>query len=376
MDVKPNKNASNHIWIEPTVPFIPEDIEIDPTQIVPGLKGTVNHTVKHLNNSHFRFHDVSGCSSKIYEIETYLARTVSIDLYTLQESDDDEANYCIDKNGNGIPWESGDVDGSLLKSCKVTDKIMSTDHVCINSGPDGSIDLYAYHTSANWIHPLDAIVGKGHHSAKVIASTDLECQTIPNRIVPGDPSTYPPRLDPVPTGINVAKLQQDLNTIYKKLGISVNVNYHGVISANFDSFLDDNILTGKQEQARYHIQNFGGIPKAGNSVAWIVNDLYKEADTGGKNKFRSRGRGTGFKDNTLTLNYSILVDRTFSHELGHAKFDLGHPDDDHAHDGLENSHSGDNYNFMNSGKIYSSSVHNISLHRLRQYQWEKIFSNL
>lgn len=87
--------------------------------------------------------------------------------------------------------------------------------------------------------------------------------------------------------------------------------------------------------------------------------------------------------NTVAIsnNLNHYVDRTLSHEIGHAHFGLLQPDDyfplgtitlPHDQTSLINK---DKYNIMNSGLIYSQTTHDITKYRWRSYQWDLIYDN-
>lgn len=76
--------------------------------------------------------------------------------------------------------------------------------------------------------------------------------------------------------------------------------------------------------------------------------------------------------NSVFINYKTFTERTISHEIGHGKFYLFHPDQfkTFGQTGLVNY---DINNFMNSGDLYySNGAPPINKTILRKYQWKLI----
>lgn len=75
----------------------------------------------------------------------------------------------------------------------------------------------------------------------------------------------------------------------------------------------------------------------------------------------------------MCINASNLSDLVFAHELGHAKYDLWHPDDIGGtnDDNLRSPVNFDDYNFMNSGFILNL-TQALDVFIVRKYQWDQI----
>ena len=111
------------------------------------------------------------------------------------------------------------------------------------------------------------------------------------------------------------------------------------------------------------------MQKSDNTIIWRVNDI---PPSGGS---VINGRATNFGINSAAINVTngSPTFRTIPHEIGHARYDLRHPDDDWVEDGLNGSVNNDKYNIMNSGPLFQSHpVGSISDFRIRRYQWRKI----
>ncbi len=287
------------------------------------------------------------CSSNILlNTDTYPMKTISIDVYSLAESDDDQVNYCLS-------------DRSKKKNCM--DLITDPNHKCILPGIDGSLDLY---NNPTWVKPTDDIYKPNNLIMEVRAGADLYCNSTPRTN----------NTSPFLTSLDIVKLQNDLNTVYNSIGLNITLIDKGMVKRNYDSYKDDNkIDAANEEHTNFHISEYGGGPNS-PPTCWIVPGLINSA-----NNTTLRGLGTASGYRTLYLNEYSNVDRTFSHELGHAYFGLFHPDEN-GHwqlDNLKSSVSNDYYNLMNSGNIYNTgTTHLLSEYKLRRYQWRKIYENL
>ena len=104
------------------------------------------------------------------------------------------------------------------------------------------------------------------------------------------------------------------------------------------------------------------MQKSDNTIIWRVNDI---PSSGGS---VINGRATLFGINSAVINVTngAPTFRTISHEIGHARYDLRHPDEDWIKDGLNGSVNNDIYNIMNSGPLYQTNpLESISDFRIR-----------
>jgi hypothetical protein len=311
----------------------------------------------------------------VMKVDIYPEKTLDVNIYTLAETDDDIANYCIDKNRINGPYEAGDVDGSLMPDCKTP--ISSPNHECILPGPDGSLDLFNK-VNPFWIDkdndkskPRDSILLPSNQTnlLKIYAGTDLFCNERPLK---HDTSAYPIIKEET---LNQIKL--NLDSIYSQCGISFKIHFKGVRYTNFDSKIDDNTINDPIEQFYIHNQLFGGDVKDFVRVQ-TTSVIFVDSMTG------VYGRATGNQmldsvtqehsnmANTVMINNKIFNKRTIAHEIGHGKYYLFHCDDSSGieFNGLKNVNF-DKKNFMISG--YNSDL-NIPLkdYMVRKYQWKLI----
>lgn len=292
-----------------------------------------------------------------------------VEIYTLCESDDDVINYCS-------------TNPHLMPDC--TTPIASATHECILPGADLTLDRYLDH--AFWRQrdndlskPSDILdyTNQRLHELKIRPSYDnatgryfCNKRPQPNNIAP-----CPDLLTPV----ELSTLQSDLNTIYNQAGITVEVADKGHKNFNFDlSTTEDNSLS-YQEQLRLHWAFIGyqgpfdnNMQKSENTIIWRINDIPSSEGSA------INGRATGFGTNSVAINIGngTPTFRTLSHEIGHAKYDLRHPDEDWMKDELKGPVNNDQHNMMNSGPIFQAHpVGSISDFRIRRYQWEKVQLN-
>jgi hypothetical protein len=174
------------------------------------------------------------------------------------------------------------------------------------------------------------------------------------------------------------------------VGVNVVVYYKGLKFVNFDSDLDDNdINTNKNEQNYLHAQVFGGditnFTIADTTTVWIVKKLDNHTLRGiACGDPKKLGNIISNIANTVVIDEISGIDRTISHEIGHAKFHLFHPDvvipgcggSGWSWNKLTNQTGNDKKNFMNSGCTHA--IHNTSINDfiIRKYQWTLIHSKL
>jgi hypothetical protein len=328
---------------------------------------------------------------KQVKVDIYPQKTLHVNLYTLAETDDDIANYCIDKDGDGKPYETGDVDGSLLPDCKTP--ISSSSHECVLPGPDGSLDLFNNITPF-WTNKdndifksIDSItiVANQNHLRKIYAGSDKFCNERP---LPKDTASYP-----VLSTAEINKISNNLNLIYNQVGINVIANYKGLKYVNFDSHTDDNIIETSPlrfEHNYVHVQWFGGnlatYVEADTTTVWITNNLDNHTLKGIASGVPVNNPLTKLNSNlgnSVFIDYLKFENRTISHEIGHARFYLFHPDvttdcggNGWSNNGLINPVNSDAKNFMNSGCtqfLFTTSINNFII---RKYQWKKIHQKI
>lgn len=111
------------------------------------------------------------------------------------------------------------------------------------------------------------------------------------------------------------------------------------------------------------------MQKSDNTIIWRVNNIPSSQGS------VINGRATLFGKNTAAINVTngTPTFRTIPHEIGHARYELRHPDQDWVQDKLKGPVNNDKYNIMNSGPIFQNNpLESISDFRIRRYQWEKI----
>jgi Tfp pilus assembly protein PilZ len=327
----------------------------------------------------------------IYPLKSYV-----IDLYSLCETDDDVANYCHDRNGNGISFEPGltggkpDYDGSLMPDC--ISPIVDSNHICILPGPDGTLDRFA-DINIRWNQKLndfsrgndklfysDPAKGRNdpnfYHFLTIRPSHNKKLANqyfCNNRPSPRDTSGC----TSIISSADISVAEQNLNKLYKQANVQFNIINHGRLYANYDIKGKDNDTLDVAEQIWLHVSLFGTsrqtLVKPLNAVAWVVPMITQNEKIG-------FGAATSLGFNSLSIrslaiesskpNFNFL---TLAHEIGHAVFNLRHPDDDSdtiTEDKLLKNEKGDKFNFMNSGPLQSKNlIKNISSFKLRRYQW-------
>jgi hypothetical protein len=338
-------------------------------------------------------------------VDIYLPSTLDVNLYILQESNDDYANYCVDYMGNGEPYDQiGDVRGDLLADCVTPiDSLPNpSEFECINPGMDGTLDLYNEISFGYWKDRKDNDINKPsdslnpnfnkRHLLKINPSVDNQgayfCNSRPvilesnwNADLNGD-GTLDAYVDAAAMQVDINKIQSDLNEIYNKAGIYVNVEYKGVYYRNYNS--NSFVANDKTEQNDFHISFFGGgrnaMINSDTTSIFLLDSLYNSELLEITDKLAGRATGdNGGVYNSVFIHFDEFHPRTISHEIGHAKFELYHPDVGEGSetgwilDDLESPEVDDYFNFMNSGFLYNEkTTHDISKYRLRKYQWKFI----
>ena len=132
--------------------------------------------------------------------------------------------------------------------------------------------------------------------------------------------------------------------------------------------------------------NIANLSEPINTVVWEVNEIVADNENiAGLATSDPDNNVTQYK-NSLTVSRIKSKDRTIAHEIGHAKYGLGHPDgsidctaegeNSYLQDGLITEYNGDIFNFMNSGCMYGPESDNDELNIMdlivRRYQWVKI----
>lgn len=335
---------------------------------------------------------------EIANIDVRLSKpTQKIKVITVCETDDDQANYCIDKNGDGIPYGSNfwdengmyvsDVDGSLMSDCITP--INSIGFDCIDPGIDGSLDLYAfpkiYQNKPNDLsRPKDVLAYNPDkvYDLKVKPSFDPSftnpyfCNSRPlkeSNIIESCPNL---------TAAEKVDLEASFQTLFGKVDVDFEFEYE-TIAGNFDNKIDDNILD-RIEKNFWHAEQTNGLhgdPTGSapndHSIIWIVNKIGPPANLPPNLPPNATidvaGRAIASGSKTCLINPALITNRTYVHEIGHCTYELHHPDSkDWPQDGLLQQEDFDNYNFMNSGGHSGSSTISLKDFIIRRYQWENI----
>ena len=392
IDSSPNRKASNHI----TITSSNADLFIDPVKILESTDGKIEHELSLSATASNVLFDIHTCSGKLYELETDVKKTLNVDLYILSESDDDIINYCHDEDGDGIFFEIGqtppDFDGALMPDCKTPipaiDPNTGSPYECIHSGLDGSLDLYFQTDSGQFwksklndpARKIDVLHASSKFSDLVVKpSYDLVNYPSTPRFCNNRPLTN--HIEAPPGLLSKANLESELDKIYAKIGIDINVN---IINKpdNYDIISDDNKMH-ISELLLYHIKESVGsiqesiIPMPTTTV-WYINEIIG-GGIGHQHGFSTSTKNSGSADvlyNSLALgNTAPVLELIMAHEIGHAKYELWHPDDHtHSWNSVDPQFSSDDYNFMNSGEILKLDQ-DLQKFRLRQYQWVLIHEN-
>ena len=348
------------------------------------------------------------CTDKdLINIDVLPPKTVQVDMYTLQESDDDMPRYCVNFIPNNTFFEPGDVRGDLMFDCVTPISSLpneeAVNYECIDKGDDGSLDgfgaLQKYINQDNGYAEKDVIINAGEngeiiHNLEIRAGNDKKCNERPLRF---ENTNGISSLDPTFQDIQqlsddvIANELMSLQSIYAQINVDIQLNYQGLLPFNYDFKEEDNRISSKNEQrylhALYHYDiNIANLSEPINTVVWEVNEIVADNENiAGLATSDPDNNVTQYK-NSLTVSRIKSKDRTIAHEIGHAKYGLGHPDgsidctaegeNSYLQDGLMSEYNGDKFNFMNSGCMYGPESDNDELNIMdllvRRYQWLKI----
>ncbi len=170
-----------------------------------------------------------------------------------------------------------------------------------------------------------------------------------------------------------------MNSIYSKVWISFNVFQGPLITDNYENNDWGGFEGDYKNFSHYHIVKYGNeagdVNESLKTRIWIVDNLHTASG------FAIYNDSTDVPVNTLVISETQMKDWTVPHELGHAKFDLYHPDgspylpdgdEGWKKDKLKGKVTSDKYNFMNSGCLQNSFNTKLNDFRIRRYQWKKI----
>lgn len=345
----------------------------------------------------------------LINIDVLPPKTVQVDMYTLQESDDDIPRYCVNFIPNNIFFEPGDVRGDLMFDCMTPISSLpheeAVNYVCIDKGNDGSLDgfggLSKYTNRDNGFSDRDELLNAGDggnkiHKLEILAGEDKICNERPVRFEDNNGINS---LDPTYQDIQqlsgdvIANELMRLQSIYAQVNVDIQLNYHGLLPFNYDFKEEDNQISSNNEQrylhALYHHDiNIANLSEPINTAVWEVNKIVVDNENiAGLATSDPDNNVSQFK-NSLTVSRAKSEDRTIAHEIGHARYNLGHPDgsincqgggsgdNSHTQDGMTSKYNGDIFNFMNSGCMYGAESDNDELNIsdliVRRYQWIKI----
>lgn len=338
-------------------------LEVTISQVLPGLDDPFTNAVHACTDIH------------LFNTNTYPSQTLLINVYTLADTDDDKINYCP-------------TDGSLLPDC--TTPISDPNHDCIDVGPDGTLDLFAdlSYWATNLQKPAkprdEWVWTNGNNdqantlrlkpSVTPILTNPYYCNSVP----------LPNNTDTPPSMPDLSVYEAKLNDLYNKVGVNIVLADQGTLYTNIDSGKDDGHISSLREQIYLHASIFGYISPNDDLLntpltteLWLASDILNSSpnSTG-----RSLGRATGDPNEFLSFNTFSLnahfpdsdLHYTALHELGHAKYNLWHPDDNGGvqGDNLSSPVQNDSqYNFMHSNVNRTIPIKDF---RVRKYQWTKI----
>ena len=301
-------------------------------------------------------------------------KNYSLDIYTLREVDDDLPNYCHDKDGNGTSFESNaDFDIGLMPNCM--DPIPSTEHICIDPGEDGSVDLSldisSYLRGKNEIVEIPANGKVKVKQNSVKAGVDKKCDTRPYRSGFDGPFKFSEYQIDDAYSLNQSEVLErieSVNLFYNRIGVNFIPNWN-TMQVNFDFEIDDNEMSYSKDVDKefttfthqlYGITiNSSGdllVVKPDNPVLFLITDLEE------KGSDPASGLSTTKKNIALAEDFLSEIHwiTTVAHELGHGAFGLRHPIDQFG--------KTDSGNFMKSTIDLSGSEELLDLSS-KYYQW-------
>lgn len=340
----------------------------------------------------------------LFKTDVYPNKTIKVDIYRLAERDDDYENYCVNKDTTDAPRSGNyDYDGSLAADCvtKIGDLPNADNFECINRGEDATLDYYIevsepigsfYTDKDNDISkPIDIFKAqslKAIHDVKVfpsISSGEYFCNervlTNPNLWnfdTDGD-GINDAFVDRIPGEVDYEKIKNNLDSIYSKVGVSFDIFQGPLLIDNYENNNWGGFEGDYKNFSHYHIAKFGNqagdVNGAIKTRIWIVDSLVNASG------FAIYNDSTNNPVNTLVVSVLQMKNWTVPHEVGHAKFELYHPDGSACLSGgeegwkidkLKAKVTSDKFNFMNSGCLQNTFNTKLSDFRIRRYQWIKI----
>lgn len=288
------------------------------------------------------------CTNKtLLKVDNFVGeKDVNLHIFVVRELDDDLINYCP-------------TDPALKKDCSTP--IQSDTFQCILPGNDNLFDL-GLDFKQPWIDRTnDSIVGFRGFRMKVMAGKDSTCQsnTYRSTVLLGDTLKNA-------ANFNYADLIKDTKEIYARVGINIIPTRYDV-HANFDLVKEDNKIEKAEfnlASARIKLDYLTHFERT-ETVVLIFPDIVEPQ---GKTKKGFAVGGSG----DLALDGNLMSPSTLSHELGHAIWNLHHPDDSLSiNDGINNIVMTDNLNLMTSGGNRTINIPNHKI-ALRRYVWKRM----
>ena len=214
-----------------------------------------------------------------------------------------------------------ETDDDILMVPEVPWKVESSDFICINPGPDGTIDEYQKNkgTANEGKMDGDDVVKIEGGKVYVLAGPNKECET---RVRGKKKSSKPTKQ--CPDKKSELSILKDLNDIYAKVGIQFTASLGmQTVDFNYEIYAEDGFFSEKEYvTAQLFLQKVIPviIPQR-DPVLVIVKDAWRkpnqEQQSGG---FAQIGGNIAVVDTDSGLKAGIMA-----HELGHALFKLEHP---------------------------------------------------
>ncbi len=245
-------------------------------------------------------HDVKACNDISYKALVANPIYKAVEVYILNESDDDKPNWC---QNSSIP------DNRKLKLDCMT--AIDPAHKCFLVGDDGSYDL---------LYNLEDIMHK-----------DDKLNSARNAIIAGDD-----RCDGNPlasnihstTGFNESQFMAAASStvsFYEKYGVYLNFIWKGDLPFNYDLKDDDKVLSQSEQRAIVY-----NSPYFDQSISKILlvpaildqRDIYNPTllGLGWYSEILKSG------DNSCFIIPAGVSSMAISHELGHSMFGMVHPE--------------------------------------------------